>query len=261
MANSIQLSIDQWHQRFRQQASWTREIRRYLLNFALTDGPVKILEAGSGTGAILSGLNTEDLTVYGLDLNADFLQYSRRNAAPNARHTAGDIYHAPFLAGSFDLVVCHYLLLWLVDPVAALREIARIAKNGAWLLVFAEPDYGGRIDAPPPLDRLGQMQTRSLAAQGADPCVGRKLPGYINKVREIAIQEYGILSANPLPQSNPDFWESEWEMLAADLETLDEKDLNRYKEADQKARQAGERVLVVPTFYMAARIQKTGEKA
>lgn len=253
------LSIPEWHRRFSLQASWTEEIRRYLLKYMLPNVQMRILEAGSGTGAVLSNFLRENWVFHGLDLREDFLQFSRQQSAPAAFHTAGNIYHAPYADNSFDLVYCHYLLLWLKDPVAALREIVRISTDRAWLLVFAEPDYGGRIDAPPPLDQLGQAQTHSLAAQGADPFIGRKLPGYCSQVREIEIEEYGILTPAPQPQYDPDFWESEWEMIASDLSGIADNKLDRYKAIDQQSRQTGERVLFIPTFYLSARIKKTGE--
>ena len=78
---------------------------------------------------------------------------------------------------SFDICLCHFLLLWIANPLAALKEMRRIVKPGGWVLALAEPDYGSRIDFPPELEALGQAQSKALQSQCADVSVGRKLRG------------------------------------------------------------------------------------
>jgi len=62
----------------------------------------------------------------------------------------------------------------LSDPVPALKEMHRVLKRGGHVLILAEPDYSSRIDEPPELQSLGQLQTLSLQKQGASPVMGRK---------------------------------------------------------------------------------------
>ena len=60
------------------------------------------------------------------------------------------------------------------------------------MLACAEPDYGGRIDYPDELSEIGRLQMMSLARQGANPQVGRKLKAILREagIREV---EVGIL--------------------------------------------------------------------
>ena len=36
----------------------------------------------------------------------------------------------PFTNASFDLTFCHYLLLWLKDPLSAIKEMKRVTRPG-----------------------------------------------------------------------------------------------------------------------------------
>jgi hypothetical protein len=51
--------------------------------------------------------------------------------------TACDLRAAPFAAGMFDAVICAYVLSYIDDDVAALREIFRVLRPGgvAWVVV------------------------------------------------------------------------------------------------------------------------------
>ncbi len=112
--------------------------------------------------------------VVGLDLNAAYLKLARRHA-PRAHLSRGDAYQLPYRPGSFDVAYCHFVLLWLARPAAALAEMVRVTRPGGAVLALAEPDYGGRIDYPDELAALGAKQATALKNQGADPILGRRL--------------------------------------------------------------------------------------
>ena len=71
----------------------------------------------------------------------------------------------PMQTELFDIVYCHFLLLWVSDPLQALLEMKRVAKEGVHILAFAEPDYTGRIDKPRDLIPWGNGRL--------NPCAGR----------------------------------------------------------------------------------------
>lgn len=149
-----------WHTRFQQQAVWTRPLREHLLGQLALREKARILEVGCGTGAVLAELASYG-DLHGLDIDQSHLEAAQKNLAL-AVLTRGDAHHLPYAGGSFDLVACHFLLLWLDDPVAALGEMRRVARPGGRVIAFAEPDYGGRIDHPPELEIIGVMQRESL---------------------------------------------------------------------------------------------------
>ncbi len=241
-----------WHRRFRQQARWTRELRRYILQQLNISAVFRILEVGCGTGAILSELKdapvADKAKINGLDLNLEFLSLAAK-IQPTAQLAAGDGYRLPYSTGSFDLVCCHYLLLWVREPVEILREMKRVTRQGGWVVACAEPDYGGRIDYPPELAEIGRMQTLALRDQGADPDIGRKLKGFFNEavLRDV---ESGLLGGQwkePIARTDIDM---EWKVLREDLGSqVSQGEIDRYERIDREAWQAGTRLLFVPTFY------------
>src|SRR5574338_1053183 len=156
-----------WQNRFQQQSLWTQSVRQFLIGRAGLEQSNRILEAGCGTGAITRGLHhLTTATVYGLDFNFAHLQ-AARHYDPSTHFCDGDARRLPFPDAAFDAVVCHFFLLWVPNPADALREMIRVTRPGGALIAFAEPDYGGRIDYPPPLETLGVQQADSLSQQGA----------------------------------------------------------------------------------------------
>jgi SAM-dependent methyltransferase len=127
------------------------------------------LEVGCGAGHVMSVMS-ELLDVKGVDINADMVSICRERELDAVIGNACDL---PFEDGSFDVVYCSFLLLWLREPDEALAEMARVSRR--WVVALAEPDYGARIDHPPELERLGGLLVEDLIERGADPFIGRKL--------------------------------------------------------------------------------------
>jgi ubiquinone/menaquinone biosynthesis C-methylase UbiE len=136
----------------------------------------RLLEVGCGTGAILAELSNQT-GLHGLDINLQALAQCRIHAL-SAFLVQGNALQLPYLDHSFDIIYCHFLLLWVDDPLLALLEMKRVAKTAGHILAFAEPDYTARVDKPRELVPLGEWQAESLRRQGADPGLGRRLvPG------------------------------------------------------------------------------------
>ncbi len=242
-----------WDRRFRQQSGWTRQIRAYILSRLGLGASSRVLEVGCGTGVITAGLRQETpALIFGLDLNLDFLRLARQND-PSARITAGNAQSLPFPTGAFDAVVCHFLFLWLAQPAGVLAEMVRVVRPGGAVAAFAEPDYGGRIDHPAALVELGRLQAEALLRQGADPHMGRRLSGLFHAAGLDAV-ETGLLGGQWQGPPSAVEIDSEWATLAADLAgMLPTWRLDELKRQDALARQSGQRVLFVPTFYAVGR--------
>ena len=253
MNKNSRFSATEWHKRFVQQTSWTTAIRNYLFNRLGLDADSRILEVGCGTCAVLSQKPISDYQTFGLDINHQYLSFANNHF--NSLHLSqGDGHLLPYSSEVFDLVYCHYLLLWVNDPAKILREFKRVGKIGAKIMILAEPDYGGRIDYPPELEKLGIAQTLSLQNQGANPFIGRSLSQLVHSTG-LRVIEFGVLGSQSTPTFDQDFLESEWTMLYYDLSKhLDEITLKRYRLLDQNAWADGTRVLFIPTFYLYAEI-------
>jgi SAM-dependent methyltransferase len=246
-------SSREWHQRFARQAAWTQSLRHYLFQRANLNQAKRILEIGCGTGAVLSEVSHGSALLYGLDINRQHLDLCAQNA-PGSMLLQGDALQLPFPPASFELIYSHFLLLWLPLPLEALVEMKRIARPGAMILCIAEPDYGGRIDYPQELDRLGIWQTEALRRQGANPNTGRLLSELFNQAGLIDIQT-GVLGGEWQEAISTDDFESEWATLNRDLSGLVEPDqLVAYKAIDRQAWDSGSRVLFVPTFFASGRV-------
>ncbi len=236
-----------WHARYIQQARWTEQLRSYLFDKAGLNSARRILEAGCGTGALLIDFPSKH-ELHGLDVSLAALSQAARHA-PGVNLSAGDGTCLPYSSSVFDIVFCHYLLLWTADPGQVVSEMRRVTRPGGAVLALAEPDYGGRIDYPSGLAELGHRQQKALREQGADPELGRKLAGIFHSsgLRQV---ETGILGAQWQDDSADSGPGLEWQVLAEDLpEQVAGEDFQRLKALDGQARARGERVLYVPTFY------------
>jgi SAM-dependent methyltransferase len=248
------LSIEEWHQRYMEQARWTTSVRRFLFEKAEISSAKSVLEVGSGTGAILEGLAAQtNARLVGIDLNLPALRFSQgRN--PALQQISGLAERLPAADHAFSISCCHFFLLWAKDPLAALLEMKRVTRIGGAILALAEPDYGGRIDYPEPLAELGSNQAQSLIHQGADPFVGRKLKGLFHRAGLHNI-EVGVLDGQWAGQPTNQDQASEWKILEDDLQdTFPPSRLAELKEIDRQAWQTGERVLFVPTFFAFGRV-------
>jgi ubiquinone/menaquinone biosynthesis C-methylase UbiE len=246
-----------WHRRYLQQAQWTRDLRAYIFqkaglgdaSRARTGAPQRaslVLEVGCGTGAILSEL-PKDIFLHGLDIDSTALTQCQIHV-PNASLVQGNALQLPYSDEIFDIVYCHFLLLWVKDPLQALLEMKRVTKRGAHILAFAEPDYTARLDQPGELIPLGEWQTESLRKQGANPRLGSQLADLFFRAG-IKINETGTIQ-NAGQNPSPEEWENEWDMIESDLAGLvPNEEIQRMKKLDQQARTSGERVLYVPTYF------------
>ena len=235
-----------WHKRYTQQATWTRDLRAYLFEKAGLVNARRVLEVGCGTGAILSGLATS-AALHGLDINPAALAECQIHA-PKATLVQGDALSLPYSDASFDIVYCHFFFLWVHNPIHALLEMKRVTQPGGHIIAFAEPDYSNRVDKPEELIPLGKWQTEALKRQGADPSFGARLAESFFEAG-ITIHETGTIQGVEREPS-PEEWEMEWAVIESDLAGIvPEADIQKMKRLDQQARARGERVLHVPTYF------------
>ncbi len=254
-----------WHSRFLQQAAWTRDLRAYLFERAGLTQSRRVLEVGCGTGAILADLATP-AAIHGLDLDPLRLTEAHKHA-PAAALVCGNALTLPYPSGVFDITFCHFLLLWVCDPLQVLCEMKRITHPGGALLALAEPDYASRVDRPAVLAPLGRWQAESLRRQGADPALGSRLALLFGQAG-IQTAETGSLQDSsgsgdgaPVPGQGtgrvdgqrlpaPSERDLEWAVLEADLAgSVPPQELSRMKLLDEQAWEQGERVLHVPTYF------------
>ncbi len=234
---------------FCRQAEWTRLLRAYAFRRASLPESPRLLEVGCGTGTILGDFDAMT-DLYGLDIRLAYLQEARAHF-PAARLTCGDACALPYPDGTFDVVFCHYFLLWVPDPLVVLLEMKRVTRPGGWVLALAEPDYAHRLDRPFFLAPLGRWQRRALQRRGADPDVGSRLSSLFWQAG-LQVREAGLV--RPWERQEPAD-EQEWAVLESDLEGLLPAWVLRimhYLEA--WARRRGKRRLFVPTHFTLGQV-------
>jgi len=232
-----------WHTRYLQQANWTRSLRHYVFEQAGLNTASRVLEVGCGTGAILREMNTP-AALHGLDLDP-FALTECRTHAPAASLIYGDANALPYPEKSFDIVFCHFLLLWVDNPVQVVCEMARVGRS---VLALAEPDYGHRVDEPVELRTLGEWQTQSLMRRGANPLFGGLLAETFFQAG-IEIIESGPIQTSEEKRSKKD-WEDEWEVFQADLaDEVPPEEIQKMKTLHEEACRRGGRRLHIPTYF------------
>src|SRR3954466_9073741 len=118
-----------------------------------------VLDVGCGPGTITVDLATRVAPgrVVGLDLSDEPLAEARglaERAGVAVSFEVCDVYALAEPDDSFDVVHAHQVLQHLTDPVAALREMARVCRPGG-LLAVRDVDYAATtwFPADPALDR------------------------------------------------------------------------------------------------------------
>jgi demethylmenaquinone methyltransferase/2-methoxy-6-polyprenyl-1,4-benzoquinol methylase len=117
---------------FGQNGRW----RRAMIDHLVPDAPVRVLDVATGTAGVALQLAARTAAeVIGVDLTPAMLNVGRRRiAALGARDrvqlVAGRGEELPFPNAAFDALTFTYLLRYVDDPQATLRELARVVKPG-----------------------------------------------------------------------------------------------------------------------------------
>jgi SAM-dependent methyltransferase len=247
-------STSDWHSRFSQQARWTAQLRSYIYKLIAPRSDAALLDIGCGTGALEPEYSSlTDTAITSLDIDLPRLVFARDQFSAN--WVNGNALSLPFTQDSFDICLCHYLLLWINEPLRALEEMKRVTRPGGHVLILAEPDYTHRIDFPNELTILGKHQCESLESQGADPGIGPSIAGLLNQ-SGIEVIETGLSGGQWHPSTSTYEFENEWKTINHDLSNiLTAEQIEKYEAKDLAARVDGIRILFVPVFYAIGKIK------
>ncbi|MCS7286650.1 MAG: class I SAM-dependent methyltransferase [Anaerolineae bacterium] len=115
-------------------------------------GPgVRVLDLGCGRGGIMERLHPRTALTVGVDYDWASL---REHRAPAIFRIQARAEILPFLSGSFDLVICSWVLEHLAEPEKTFREIARVLKPGGHF-IFLTPNLLN------PIPRFGREVARA----------------------------------------------------------------------------------------------------
>ena len=135
---------------FGQNRRWRRAmVDHALANPAITDRPSLVLDVATGTaGVAVQLVQRSPARVVGIDLSEEMLRYGatkvgRGGLDDRIDMVVGSAVQLPFRDGSFDALTFTYLLRYVDDAGATLRELARVVKPGgniASLEFFVPPN-------------------------------------------------------------------------------------------------------------------------
>jgi len=139
-----------------------------------------LLDVGCGPGTITAEF-AERLSpgrVVGVDAAPDALA-AAGELETTAEFILGDAYALPFDDGSFDVVHTHQTLQHVQDPVAMLREMVRVSRDGG-MVAAREVDYSATTWFPllPGLELWLYVVRRVHRANGGEPDAGRHLTSW-----------------------------------------------------------------------------------
>jgi demethylmenaquinone methyltransferase/2-methoxy-6-polyprenyl-1,4-benzoquinol methylase len=112
--------------------------RRFLVSRLPTDGG-HVLDVATGTGLVAAELVRRGFTVTGVDQSAQMLERARQRFGNRVELEEASAESLPFENAHFDHLTFTYLLRYVADPGATLRELARVVRAGG---VVASLEFG-----------------------------------------------------------------------------------------------------------------------
>jgi demethylmenaquinone methyltransferase / 2-methoxy-6-polyprenyl-1,4-benzoquinol methylase len=177
--------------------------RRAMVDRVVPGRPDTVLDVASGTAGVAIALaQRTPADVVGVDLTEAMLAQGRVNVATGGlndqiRLVIGQAERLPFADDAFDALTFTYLLRYVDDPAATLRELARVVKPGG---VMASLDF---FFPPNPFWRfMWWLYTRLLLPLGGLVTGGRE---WFGVGRFLGPNISGHYRAHPLP-SIEDAW-------------------------------------------------------
>jgi ubiquinone/menaquinone biosynthesis C-methylase UbiE len=162
-----------------------RRAREVVLRHLPAAPGVKLLDVAIGDGAYTSWF-PDDWSIVGVDIStAQLAACQRRNPGRDLRLVLAEAEDLPFPDREFDAVLSNGGFNHFNDPEQALREMVRVAKPGAPIVIADEmPDFlniGRRLGAPA-LDRWIASRVMSM---------GDEFSGVVDRHRNIDISAIG----------------------------------------------------------------------
>jgi demethylmenaquinone methyltransferase/2-methoxy-6-polyprenyl-1,4-benzoquinol methylase len=117
--------------------------RRFLVSRVEAGPGDRVLDVATGTGAVaLELIRQKGCAVVGVDQSSEMLATAKKRLPAVVGLVEASAERLPFEDGSFDGLTFTYLLRYVDDPGATLRELARVVRPGASVasLEFAVPD-------------------------------------------------------------------------------------------------------------------------
>lgn len=186
-----------------------------------------LLDVGCGSGAILieAAGRSPLASAVGIDLSpsraADARHRAEAAGLKNVSVHEASASALPLDNDCIDLAWCRFLLEYLPDPLAAVRELVRVSRPGGRVVL---EDLDGQLvwhdNASPALQAGLEEALAALAETGFDPLTGRRLFGWARAVGltdlHVAIEAYHLY-AGRIPDHEAALWRLKLDIAAEGL--------------------------------------------
>ncbi|MBK8913955.1 MAG: methyltransferase domain-containing protein [Phycisphaerales bacterium] len=187
------------------------DVARQLWDRAGIASGCRVLDVGCGPGfATLELAERVGRTghVIGVDVSPRYAEYLQTTAAQRNCHNVtvmtADVQSMPIPDASIDVAYCRWVLCWVANPAAVVRDIARVLRPGGLLAVQDYFDWQRLTLAPRSeiMDRVARAANQSYIAAGSDCDVVQRLPGMLKAAglqwESIEPHAFAVRPADPL---------------------------------------------------------------
>ena len=185
---------------------------------------MSLLDVGCGPGTITADLAEAVAPgrVLAIDTGAAVIDQARRATSDaGVEVRVGDIYALDEPDGAFDVIHAHQTLQHVPDPVAALREMKRLAASGG-LVAARDADYAGMTWFPrvPALDDWMNLYQRVARSNRGEPDAGRRLLAWAHAAGFVEVEASASVWCYASPQDRR-WWGGMWadRILQSDIAT------------------------------------------
>ena len=155
----------------------------------------RVLDVATGTGMVAEALvRRYGCRVVGLDQSADMLAVARERSGVFEQLVEGRAERIPFADATFDHLTFTYLLRYVDDPAATMRELARVVKPGGRVAMveFGVPNGLWRpiwyLYTRVGLPVLGQIVSRKWSVVGG--FLGPSISRFYRRHPQSAVERY-----------------------------------------------------------------------
>lgn len=126
---------------------WSRRVAPLFLAWLKIPAQRRWLDVGCGTGALSAAIldNCSPLSVIGVEPSEGFLEKAKEQLGARVLLRRGSAAEIPLEDRSVDVAVSGFVLNFVPDALAAVREMARVTTDGGTIAAYVW-DYAGRME-------------------------------------------------------------------------------------------------------------------